>query len=134
MNMLLSDEPPQSPDATSAEGRKTPVQQLIPKIGADEKSPIQQAIPKIGVDGKSPVQQVIPKIDADGKTPVHQLIVKIGPDGKKKQGRCAECYKIHGRKGKPDGEGRKYAAWVRTICIGCPGQPFFCTDCFSKKH
>jgi hypothetical protein len=81
----------------------------------------------MGLD-EAPVQCVTPP---HRKRP-HYLGKSEG-EGKKTRRRCRDCYeKIW--KTLSSREADKKTKSVNTSCRDCPGQPFFCLECFNEKH
>lgn len=63
----------------------------------------------------------------------HKLIIKtIGSPPRKTKGRCVECYKVYGKKGKIVDGKRVFAKQTQRICSVC--NLFFCPDCFNDTH
>lgn len=81
----------------------------------------------MGLD-EAPVRQCV--------TPPHRKrshsLSKSEGEGKKKRRRCRGCYeKI--RQTSSSREADKKTKTV-TFCKDCPGQPFYCLECFNEKH
>ncbi|XP_054259553.1 uncharacterized protein LOC128984274 [Macrosteles quadrilineatus] len=86
------------------------------------------ALSLMGLD-EAPVRHMTPP---QRKRPAHSLCKSEG-EGKKKRRHCRGCYEKL-RKTSSSREADKKTKTVNTFCKDCPDQPFFCLECFNKKH